>query len=107
MKQLHVLGVMSAVTVLVAVLSVAEEEAPGAGEVNNPLNAVVKLEVTTAKPDIYCPWITRTGGGPGSGVVIDKGRSTGGIVPFVILLGISAIGFISGILEMRGKGRQF
>ena len=39
--------------------------------------------------------------------VIDKGRSTGGIVPFVILLGISAIGFISGILEMRGKGRQF
>ena len=76
MKQLHVLGVMSAVTVLVAGLSVAEEDAPalGAGGRSNPLNAVVKLEVTTAKPDIYCPWITRTGGGTGSGVVIDKGR---------------------------------
>ena len=72
MKQLHVLGVMLAV--LVAGLSVAQEDAPGAGEGNNPLNAVVKLEVTTAKPDIYCPWITRTGGGTGSGVVIDKGR---------------------------------
>ncbi len=73
MKQLHVLGVMLAV--LVAGVSVAEEEAvPGAGGRNNPLNAVVKLEVTTAKPDIYCPWITRTGGGTGSGVVIDKGR---------------------------------
>ena len=76
MKQLHVLGVMSAVTVLVAGLSVAEEDAPapGAGGRSNPLNAVVKLEVTTAKPDIYCPWITRTGGGTGSGVVIDNGR---------------------------------
>ena len=73
MKPLHVLGVMLAV--LVAGVSVAEEEsAPGAGGRNNPLNAVVKLEVTTAKPDIYCPWITRTGGGTGSGVVIDKGR---------------------------------
>ena len=74
MKQLHVLGVMLAV--LVARLSVAGEDVSVVleGEGNAPLNVVVKLEVTTAKPDIYCPWITRTGGGTGSGVVIDKGR---------------------------------
>lgn len=39
--------------------------------------------------------------------VIDKGRSTGGTLPFLILLGISVIGFVSGILEMLGKGRRF
>jgi len=48
---------------------------PGAyAETENPLNAVVKLEVTTAKPDICCPWANRTGGGTGSGVVIAAGR---------------------------------
>ena len=52
MKQLHVLGVMLAV--LVAGLSVAEEDAAVSitGEENNPLNAVVKLEVSTTKPVI-------------------------------------------------------
>ncbi|MBR2838875.1 MAG: trypsin-like peptidase domain-containing protein [Kiritimatiellae bacterium] len=34
----------------------------------------MKLEVTTAKSDILCPWANRTGGSTGSGVVIDKGR---------------------------------
>ena len=39
-----------------------------------PLNVVVKLEVTTAKSDIRCPWENRTGAGTGSGVVIAPGR---------------------------------
>ena len=74
MKHLHVLGVMLAA--LAAGPSVAEEDAATSleGEEDNAFNAVVKLEVTTAKPDIYCPWITRTDGGTGSGVVIDMGR---------------------------------
>ena len=75
MKQVQVFGALFAVAVLGTAPAAAEEDAPpGAGEGNNPLNAVVKLEVTTAKPDIRCPWTTRTGGGTGSGVVIDKGR---------------------------------
>ena len=40
---------------------------------NDPLNAVVKLEVTTAHANIYRPWITLTGAGSGSGVVIAPG----------------------------------
>jgi len=74
MKELHVLGVVLAV--LVAGVSVAEEGVPalGAGEGNDPLNAAVKLEVATAKPYFCRPWVTRTGGGAGSGVVIDMGR---------------------------------
>ena len=55
MKQLQVLGVMLAV--LVAGMSVAEEEASAV--LAGALNAVVKFEVTTAKPDIRCPLITR------------------------------------------------
>ena len=75
MKQLQVFGALFAVAVLgAAPLAAEEESAPGAGGRNNPLNAVVKLEVTTAKPDIRCPWTNHTGGGTGSGVVIDKGR---------------------------------
>ena len=41
---------------------------------HDPLNAVVKLEVSTAKPDICCPWSNRTNGSNGSGVVIAPGR---------------------------------
>ena len=41
---------------------------------NDPINAVVKLEVTTAKSDVLCPWINHTDFSTGSGVVIDKGR---------------------------------
>ena len=40
----------------------------------DPINAVVKLEVSTAKPDIRRPWIMNDGGGTGSGVVIGDGR---------------------------------
>ena len=74
MKQLHVLGVMLAV--LVAGLSVAEEDAAVSimGEENNPLNAVVKLEVSTTKPDFCRPWVNRTDSVTGSGVVIGKER---------------------------------
>ena len=74
MKQLHVLGVMLAV--LVAGLSVAEEDAAAslAGEGNNPLNAVVKLQVSTTKPDFCRPWGNRTDSVTGSGVVIGKER---------------------------------
>jgi len=57
MKQLYVVGMMLAV--FGAGLSAMEEEASGAlaGEGDNPLNAVVKLEVTV-KPDIRYSWIT-------------------------------------------------
>lgn len=41
---------------------------------NNPINAVVKIEVETAKSLIECPWANRTGGSAGSGVVIGDGR---------------------------------
>jgi S1-C subfamily serine protease len=40
---------------------------------DDPLNAVVKLEVTRAFPNIYRPWITLTGSGSGSGAVIAPG----------------------------------
>ena len=53
--------------VAIAVAAYAQE-VTGATGGNNPLNAVVKLEVSTAKPDIFCPWANRTGGGGGSGI---------------------------------------
>ena len=72
MKQMHVSGVVAAV-VLFAVSALAQGDADST-DGNDFLNAVVKLEVTTAKPDICCPWVNRTGTGTGSGVVIDSGR---------------------------------
>jgi S1-C subfamily serine protease len=45
-----------------------------AGEGNNPLNAVVKLEVARATPNVFRPWITLTATGAGSGVVVEPGR---------------------------------
>jgi len=71
MKQSNVLR-MLLVVALAAPASVQARPVP-AGE-NDPLNAVVKLEVSTAKPDICCPWANRTGAGTGSGVVIAPGR---------------------------------
>ena len=73
MKQMNITGMAFAAALAAAVPAAAQEALDSAGECD-PLNAVVKLEVTTAKPDICCPWITRTGAGTGSGVVIDKGR---------------------------------
>ena len=52
--------------VTIAVVAYAQE-APA--DENNPTNAVVKLEVSTAKPDIFCPWANRTGASSGSGVM--------------------------------------
>ena len=72
MKHLHVSRIMVAVA-LVAVSALAQVDEDST-DGNDFLNAVVKLEVTTAKPDICCPWVNRTGRGTGSGVVIDKGR---------------------------------
>ena len=57
--------------VAIAVVAYAQE-APA--DENNPPNAVVKLEVSTAKPDIFCPWANRTGASRGFGVVIAPGR---------------------------------
>ncbi len=70
-NQLHVSGMALAITLAVAQPALAQ--GASAGE-HDPLNAVVKLEVSTAKPDICCPWSNRTGGGTGSGVVIAPGR---------------------------------
>ena len=53
------------------------QEEPSAAEKGrevDPINAVVKLEVCTAKPDVCRPWIMSDGGGNGSGVVIGDGR---------------------------------
>ena len=63
-------------TLAIAIPAVAQEEvnAPTAEQGNNPINAVVKIEVETAKSLISRPWVNRTDYGTGSGVVIDNGR---------------------------------
>ena len=73
MKRLHVFGMMFSAA-LVAAASVHAQKTPASAEGNDPLNAVVKLEVTTAKPDICCPWANRTDAATGSGAVIAPGR---------------------------------
>ena len=70
MKKPYILGVVA----LVAAMSALAQETSNSAEGNDPLNAVVKLEVTTAKPDIRCPWVNRTDSATGSGVVIAPGR---------------------------------
>ena len=60
----------------VAIAVVAYAQKAPADE-NNPPNAVVKLEVSTAKPDIFCPWANRTGASSGSGVVMKRN-----LIPF-------------------------
>ena len=57
-------------------LSWAQEDV-GASETkhgNDPVNAIVKLEVSPASSDILCPWVNVTDGCTGSGVVIGNGR---------------------------------
>ena len=73
MKKFHISGMMAAVAFAAASAAHAQEASDSAGG-DALLNAVVKLEVTTAKPDICCPWANRTAGGSGSGVVIAPGR---------------------------------
>ena len=53
--------------------SALAQEAPEDDSGANPLNAVVKLEVSTSKPNIYRPWVNVTGSGTGSGAVIGDG----------------------------------
>ena len=71
---------MAALTVLASLAFVGviwAQEEPGAaadGREVDPINAVVKIEVETAKPDIRRPWIIENNGGKGSGVVIGYGR---------------------------------
>ena len=43
-------------------------------EKNDPVNAVVKLEVTTSTPGVRWPWKDQMSSGSGSGVVIGNGR---------------------------------
>ncbi len=45
-----------------------------ANQGNNPINAVVKIKVETAKSLISCPWANRTDHCTGSGVVIGNGQ---------------------------------
>ena len=73
MKRLHASKWAFTVAVAAAV-SAPAQETPRSEGVNDPLNAVVKLEVSTAKPDICCPWANRTDFATGSGVVIASGR---------------------------------
>ena len=62
------------VAVALVAASALAQEASDAEGANESLNAVVKLEVTTATPDICRPWENRTRSATGSGVVIDRGR---------------------------------
>ena len=76
MKQLKFTALAIVASFASAFPAWAQEEVnpPAAEQGNDPINAVVKLEVTTAKSDILCPWANRTDGGTGSGVVIGNGR---------------------------------
>ena len=66
----------AAMATLAAAAARAQGEADGAEDAprNDPLNAVVKLEVSTAEADVFQPWRTDKRGGDGSGVVIGDGR---------------------------------
>ena len=70
-------GVLCLVASLaLGVSAVAQEEdaATPMQEGNGIVNAVVKLEVQTAKSNIGCPWANYTDSSSGSEVVIAKGR---------------------------------
>lgn len=58
----------------VSALAQEEDAATPMQEGNGIVNAVVKLEVQTAKSNIGCPWANYTDSSSGSGVVIAKGR---------------------------------
>lgn len=67
-------GFVAALAIAISAVAQEEVNAPTAEQGNNPINAVVKIEVETAKSLISCPWVNRTDYGTGSGVVIDNGR---------------------------------
>ncbi len=70
--------VLSAIAALACAASVLPAQVPGtpvaAPPANDPLNAVVKLEVAKLEPDFVTPWKTDQGAGSGSGVVVSEGR---------------------------------
>ena len=76
MKQLQAVALLTTCSLAFAIPARAQEvvNKPTTEQSNDPINAVVKLEVTTAKSDVHCPWINHTDCSTGSGVVIDKGR---------------------------------
>ena len=76
MKKRQVIVAFAACLLAFAISAWAQEggHAPTTEQGNDPMNAVVKLDVTTAKSDVRCPWINRTDNSTGSGVVIDNGR---------------------------------
>ena len=76
MKQLRFIALAIVASFASAFPVWAQEEVanPTTEQGNDPINAVVKLQVTTAKSDILCPWANRTDCNTGSGVVIDNGR---------------------------------
>lgn len=67
-------GFVAALAIAISAVAQEEVNAPTSEQGNNPINAVVKIEVETAKSLISCPWANRTDYGTGSGVVIDNGR---------------------------------
>ena len=69
------IAALAVCAVLAAAGAKAQPDRYGDGDedANDPINAIVKLEVETAKSDILCPWANRTGYGTGSGVVIADG----------------------------------
>ena len=76
MKQLRftALAMVASVAYVFPAWTQEEVNVPAVQQGNDPINAVVKLEVTTAKSDILCPWANHTDGCVGSGVVIGNGR---------------------------------
>ena len=72
--QMTMLTIMSALAFLVPVWAQEEADEMTKKQGNDPINAVVKLEVSTARSDILCPWANRNDSSTGSGVVIGNGR---------------------------------
>lgn len=71
---MKVQGFAAALAIAIPALAQDEVGALPAEQGNNPINAVVKIEVETAKSLISCPWANRTDYGTGSGVVIGNGH---------------------------------
>lgn len=67
-------GFTAALAIAISALAQEEVNESTTEQGNNPINAVVKIEVETAKSLISCPWANRTDYGTGSGVVIGDAR---------------------------------
>ena len=69
-----VLPVVASFAVAISAWAQESDDAQMAKGGDSIVNAVVKLEVMTARSNILCPWANVTENSTGSGVVIDKGR---------------------------------